>query len=108
MSARPIITIALVQAGIVVIGFIALGIALKVQGYPQPHLHWNSVSVMLRQQGMMLLVIPVGCVALALLADLQPSRRRYINESVVWVFSLLVATVLLGIFFYAVVFATRP
>jgi hypothetical protein len=105
MSARPITIIALVQTGIIVIGLLALGIALKMHGYPRPHLPLNPVAVALRQNWSLLLFAPLVCVVLGYWADHQP--RRFFSENTVCFLAIATAAALLSLFFYGTVFTIR-
>ncbi len=57
---RQITIIGALQAVIVVLGFVALGIHMKFMGYPNNEIvRWNSLAVFLREQGLFFFSVPI-------------------------------------------------
>jgi len=93
---------------VVVAGFIALGIVLKMCGYPDnPTVRWNPLALFLREQGVWLLLLPVAWVAVA--SYVQRLDRGLFCDRVAWIIGLCIAVLITGLFLYAAVFPyTRP
>ena len=85
---RTTISLVLVQALLVVLGFFALAIVLKLLGYPENAM-WSHLALFLRRHGMWLLLLPVSWVVLAVRAE----RYDYgiLNYRVVWLGGVCIA-----------------
>lgn len=67
---RSTALLALLQTAIVVLGSIALGIVLKISGYPAASaLQWNPLTLLLHHYGLWLLAVPVGWLLFASSAE---------------------------------------
>ncbi len=97
---RMVTVLGLLQIGCVVLGFFALGIVLKVWGYPDnPMVRWAPLALFLRTEGGWLLVIPLLWMAYAARA-LAVDRGIF---SARWAIGLGVGlpVVMAGLFVYA-------
>src|SRR4051812_20600713 len=68
---RTTTMLALLQVLLVVVGYFALGIVLKMSGYPNNEgwVHWNPWAVLLREHGGWLICLPVLWVLYATAAE---------------------------------------
>lgn len=101
---RAITVMGLVQIVCVVVGFFALGIVLKISGYPDgnPLAVWSPVAVFLRTYGLLLLMVPILWVGLAVFSVHRD--RGFFQERVALLLGVIVAAGLVGAFLYACVF----
>jgi uncharacterized membrane protein len=101
--------LALLQTLLVIVGFFALGVVLKMSGYPDTMLavRWNPLAVFLREHGAWLLLVPVLWVFLATSA--QRVDRGILSYRSACIIGLGLAGVTIGLFLYAAIFPfTRP
>ena len=105
---RTTTILALVQTLLVTLGFIALGIILKMSGYPDAlSLRWNPLAVFLREHGLWLLFLPVMWVLFATFA--QRRDRGLFSFRTAYVAGICLATLIIALFLYATVRPyTRP
>ena len=79
--AKATVQVTVVMMAVVVLGFIAVGIMLKVNGYPHGELadfvRWNPLAVFLRKDGMYLLWVPVVWTFVAVVAQRRDRGRLY-------------------------------
>ena len=99
----------LAQFVAVVVGFLALGVVLKVNGYPANGLgvRWNGIAVRLREYGPWLLIAPVvwGIYALAC----EHYNQGLLSEGIAGTAGALLLVLVLAFFLYAAcVPFTRP
>jgi hypothetical protein len=109
---RTITILGLVQLLLVILGFFGLGIVLKAAGYHSEHpeeygTRWNPIAVMLRQHGLVLLLVPVVWTTMAAVSQ---NRRRFIFTLDVWaILGVVFSVTIIGLFLYACVYPyTRP
>lgn len=72
MSTHPVTKLALVQASLVVLCYLALGGVLKMKGYPSDQfgmIEWKPETIFLRQHGLWLLLVPIAFTVLYLYAE---------------------------------------
>ena len=105
---RTITLLALFQVLLVIIGFLALGIVLKLSGYPDAlRLHWNPLAVFLREHGFLLLLLPLLWTIYAVAAERV--QQGWLLPRLAFSFGVGLALLLIPLFLYAAVFAyTRP
>jgi hypothetical protein len=105
---RYISIVALLQLMLVTFGFLALGITLKAEGYPQdpPFLAslgrvvWSPLTLLLRRHGLVLLCVPV---VWTILTSLSQNRPIIFSQSVWLVIGFVIAIAIIGLFLYACV-----
>ena len=105
---RTTTILALLQTLIVIVGFFALGVVLKMCSYPDnPVVRWNPLAVFLREHGVWLLFLPVLWVCFS--AQAERINRGILSSRIAFIVGLCVAAVTIGAFLYAAVFPyTRP
>lgn len=92
--------LALVQTCVVVLGFVTLGVVLKILGYPdEPAVTWNWFAVLLREHGLWLLIVPPVWVLVA--TRVRQSESRFVSDKTVYVGGILLTGVIVVLFFYA-------
>jgi len=98
--------VALIQLLVVILGFFALGIILKAEGYPDdPPLPasldravWSPLVLLLREHGLALLSIPVGWTILTA----RSQNRRIIFSQDIWlIIGVIAAIAIIALFIYA-------
>lgn len=104
---RNIVHLTLLQLLLIFLGYVALGIVLKLCGYPHdPTVRWTTLAVALREHGLWLMLLPFLWARFALSWDrtMQGPRGR-----ISLLIGIALACVPLLIFIYAAVFPyTRP
>lgn len=99
---RPMTILAVMQVMLVIVGFFALGLVLKVSGYPDlPEARWNPLAVFLREHGAWLLGLPVAWVLWANLA--QRVDRGLLSQWLAYLIGVLLAGAIVGLFLMAMV-----
>jgi hypothetical protein len=97
---------ALIQFLLVILGFFALGIVLKVEGYPQDppfmaslgRVVWSPSALYLRNNGLILLFVPVIWTTAASLSQ----NRRIIFSFAVWmIIGIALSLAIITLFIYA-------
>ncbi|HCS53451.1 hypothetical protein [Rubinisphaera sp.] len=90
----------LLQVLAVVLGFVALGIVMKMNGYPDESLiRWNPAARTLREHGVWLLAVPVAWVCLSIVMSYRDDRT---DPSTFIIFvGFLLSAILLLLFIYA-------
>lgn len=87
----------LIQVFAIVVGFFALGVVMKFNGYPEEIVvRWNPSARGLREYGVWLMLVPVMWVALAFVF-----RNNEMIIGLVVIFGYLIGFLLLLIFMYA-------
>jgi hypothetical protein len=108
--ARPTTILALVQTLVVVVGFIGLGVVLKVCGYPNGELmgvRWTPLALFLREHLGFLLLIPVMWVFYASTAERKDCG--WLSYRIAFIIGLAIAACMLSAFLYASCYPfTRP
>ena len=103
---RNVTIVALIQLLVVILGFFALGMVLKVEGYPDdPPLPaslgravWSPLVLLLREHGLALLSIPVGWTILTA----RSQNRRIIFSQDIWlIIGVVAAIAIIALFIYA-------
>lgn len=88
--------VGLAQVLVVVLGFVALGVILKFNGWPDaPFMKWSPLSVGLRQHGMWLLLLPFFWTCYAVAASYVERGILSLNVAII------VGVVIAGIIFLA-------
>ena len=105
---RTITLLALFQVLMVIIGFLALGIVLKLSGYPDLiGLHWNPLAVFLREHGFLLLLLSSVWTVYAV--AVERVQRGWLLPQVAFSLGVGLALFFVPLFLYAAVFPyTRP
>jgi hypothetical protein len=99
---RTTTILVLLQTLLVVIGFLALGVVLKIAGYPEDFtVRWGSLAVFLRERGAWLLLVPVVWVCFA--TGAQRLDRGMFSYRAAVIGGVCVAGVLIVLFLYAVI-----
>ncbi|RYD67125.1 MAG: hypothetical protein EOP84_30750 [Verrucomicrobiaceae bacterium] len=100
--------IAIVQAVVIVLGFLALGIVLKFCGYPDElGVRWNPLAVFLREYGVWLLLVPLFWTVFSLRA--REVNRGIFSEPYAIISGIALAVGTSLFFLYAAIFPyTRP
>lgn len=99
---RAITFLALLQTMLIVAGFCALGIVLKISGYPAvEHVRWNPLAVALREHGMWLLLLPVLWVVFATMA--RRIDRGFFSDRSAYILGATLSCLIIGMFLYACV-----
>jgi hypothetical protein len=95
------------QLILTVFGLIALGIVLKMCGYPyDPTVRWNALAVFLHEHGLWLLLFPVCWGSFAMAAERGANEQTHRITIAV---GLIFACLPLLLFLYAAIFPyTRP
>jgi hypothetical protein len=100
---RPLTFLAILQAFLVVVGFLALGIVLKLCGYPDAFaMRWNPLAVFLREYGPWLLLLPVLWTLFATAAERKD--RGILSVKVAHLIGMLFAVVIIALYLYACAF----
>ena len=103
---RTITILGLVQMLLVILGFFGLGIVMKMAGYDSDDTDdfdngSNSLALLLRRHGLILLLVPV---VWTVLAALSQNRRRFIFTLDVWaILGIVFSLTIIGLFLYACV-----
>lgn len=88
----------LVLTLVLVLAYIALGILLKFEGYPdQSYLRWNPIAVGLRTYGLWSLVLPVLFVLFAVFAE---DQDRWFTVARVGLSLVVIAIVVLAVLYF--------
>ena len=105
---RTTTILALLQTLIVIVGFFALGVVLKMGSYPDnPVVRWNPLAVFLREHGTWLLLLPILWVCFS--AQAERVDRGILSSRISFIIGVCIAAVTIGAFLYAAVFPyTRP
>ena len=105
---RIVTILAILQTLLVVLGFLALGAVLKVEGYPETlGVRWNPLAVWLREYGAWFLLVPILWVSLATAA--QRRDRGFLSHRFACFPGVCIAVLTGGLFHYAAIFPhTRP
>ena len=106
---RGIAFIAGVQILLVVLGWCALGIVLKVAGYPdgEPFIRWTPLAVWLREHGFLFLLVPPVWTGTSIM--LSHSDDRPVLQTIVAGFGVMFAFgVFMAFFVAAMTPYTRP
>jgi hypothetical protein len=100
---RTTTILALLQTLLVIVGFFALGVVLKMSGYPDAiAVRWNPLALFLREHGAWLLLLPVLWVFFATSA--QRIDRGFLSYHIACVVGLCIAGLTIVLFLYAAVF----
>jgi hypothetical protein len=100
---RTTATFAWVQTLLVILGFFALGIVLKMSGYPDaPAVRWNPLAVALRERGFWLLLAPAVWVVFETYAE--RIDRGLFSYRTVYLAGLALTVALFVLFLYAICF----
>ena len=105
---RTTTILGLLQTILLVGGFLALGMVLKVSGYPDStEVRWNPLAVFLREHGGWLLLLPVLWVLYATTA--QTRDHGFFSYRLACAIGLGLAVCTIAVFLYAAVYPfTRP
>ena len=96
--------VAILQISVTVIGFFALGIILKLFGYPGATvLEWNPMAVFLREYGLVFLAFPLVWCIYAVSAD--NLDNRWLSPTIAAILGIAFIFVIGGLFLVA---ATYP
>jgi len=103
---RNITLLALIQLLLVILGFFALGIVLKIEGYPHDppfpagigRVVWSPVALLLRNHGLVLLVVPA---IWTMIASLAQSRRIIFSFAVWLIIGIVLSIAIISLFIYA-------
>ena len=91
----------LAQFLVVVIAFVAVGVVLKISGYPSSDfVRWNGVAVAFREHGPWLLLFPVGWGIYALVCEHY--NRGLLSEAMAGTIGVLFLTIVVILFLYAI------
>ena len=106
---RTIITLGLTQMSVVILGFFSLSIVLRHYGYPHEPFqagssfgiyHWSHLTLFLRRQGLLLLLVPLTWTVFAAIAE---SRARFIFPFGFWlILGTVIPCTIISTFFYAI------
>jgi hypothetical protein len=105
---RSIAVIGIVMLMLTVLGYVALGVIMKMNGYPKSEMiRWTPLALNLRQQGHWLLVLPIAWIMSAVVIF------RTDSGAISQLLAYVVGTALLGIVAILFLFAianpyTRP
>ena len=103
---RNVTIVALIQLLVVILGFFALGMVLKVEGYPDdPPLPaslgravWSPLVLLLREHGLALLSVPVGW---TILTSRSQNRRIIFSQDIWLIIGVIAAVAIIALFIYA-------
>ena len=103
---RNITILGLIQLLVVILGFFALGIVLKVEGYPQDppffaslsRVVWSPYALFLRHYGLAFLLVPV---IWTVIASLSQSRRIVFSFTGWFIIGIVLSVTIISIFIYA-------
>lgn len=96
--------VAILQISVTVIGFLAVGIVLKLFGYPDATvLEWSPMAVFLREYGLAFLAFPLVWCIYAVSADNVDSR--WLSPTIAAIFGIAFIFIIGGLFLVA---ATYP
>jgi hypothetical protein len=104
MRSRLLVFLGLFQTACLVMGFFALGIILKVAGYPEgdPMIRWSPIAVFLRTQGLWLLVVPALWVCFAVYSSTR--GKGVFSEGASVVAGIGISAAIILTFLYAAIF----
>jgi len=105
---RTTTILSLAQTFLVVVGFLALGIVLKMAGWPHDDtVRWSPFAVFLRQHGFFLLVLPVVWTIYGVSAE--RADRGVLSYRAACIVGICMAVSIISVFIYAACFPyTRP
>ncbi len=103
---RNVTILSLIQLLVVILGFFALAMVLKVEGYPDdPPLPaslgrtvWSPLALFLRHYGLAFLIVPVGW---TILASLSQNRRIIFSQNIWLIIGVIAAVAIIALFIYA-------
>jgi hypothetical protein len=103
---RNITILALIQLLVVILGFFALGIILKVGGYPQDpgfpaslsRVVWSPFAIFFRHYGLAFLFVPA---VWTVVTSLSQSRRIIFSFTVWSIIGIVLPVVIISLFIYA-------
>ncbi len=103
---RNVTILALIQLLLVILGFFALGIVLKISGFPNDPpfpgglgvVVWSPVALLLRRYGLVLLFVPAIWTTFA---SLSQSRRIVFSFAVWLAIGIVLSIVIISLFIYA-------
>jgi hypothetical protein len=97
MNNRIITILGVLQAFFVVTGYLALGLAMKVNGYPHKTdgEQWGG-ALFLRSYGMFLILLPI----IWMLLSFKTREYRKIPESSIYISGTIICTFLIGMYLY--------
>jgi hypothetical protein len=97
---RAIAILGAILTLVIVAGFVALGVVLKLSGYPEQFgIRWNPTAIILREHGAWLLVLPFFWVVYAVAAERVD--RGILNATVAGAIGSLLIVIVLSLFLYA-------
>lgn len=101
---RSLTFLGLFQFACLLIGFFALGIILKVSGYPEelPMIKWSPIAVFLRSHGLWLLALPAFWVTYAVYSSRRD--KGFFSERTSIVIGVLLSGAIILTFLYAAIF----
>lgn len=101
---RSLMFLGILQIACLLVGFFALGIILKVSGYPEdlPMIRWSPLAIYLRTHGLWLLALPAVWVIYAVYSARSDKGVFSVKISIIVGF-LLSAAIILS-FLYAAIF----
>lgn len=107
MNPNKVITVlGVIQIAAVILGFFALGITMKMNGYPRQDLgiKWNGFSIWLRSYGFLFMLIPIVWILVVSLV-----KQVYESHLVIFVSGTLSASFIVICFIYAAIYSySRP
>jgi hypothetical protein len=103
---RNITILALIQLLVVILGFFALGIVLKAEGYPQDppfmaslsRVVWSPLALFLRHYGLAFLFVPA---VWTVVTSLSQSRQIIFSFTVWLIIGIVLSVTIISIFIYA-------
>lgn len=101
---RAVTFLGIFQVACLLCGFLALGIVLKICGYPAevPQVEWSPLAVFLRSYGLYFLVVPACWAVYASLSVRM--NRGLLSEPPAMVLGILISCAILILFVYAAIF----
>jgi hypothetical protein len=103
---RYISILAILQGMMVMMGFFALGIVLKVGGYPHDppfmaslsRVVWSPLALFLRRHGLVLMLVPI---VWTIFTSLSQNRQIVFSQDVWLVIGVIITVAIIGLFVYA-------
>jgi hypothetical protein len=103
---RSITIVGLIQLTLVLLGFFALGIILRVEGYPHDppfmaslgRVVWSPTALFLRNHGLLLLFVPAVWTTVA---SLSQNRRVFFSLAVWLIIGVALSGAITTLFIYA-------
>ncbi len=100
-SRRAISLIGLVMLLLTVLGYVGLGIVLKMNGYPDnSFVRWTPIAVSLRQHGHWILLVPILWATYAVISS--HIGRGLLSEGVAFVIGIIFLMAILLLYLYAI------